>query len=130
MDNNTTPPLQNTQANPPLGEFFTDPAIASHALPLLEYKPEEPKHKNVGNIVTENTIMSYTCTFGKTVSVTARIESEGVWKFEGIINGEKTIEGLVYGGKWKASTYCKFIRNGLLSRSNKGHGTKKESEAS
>lgn len=128
MDNNTTPPLENTQANPPLGEFFTKSAIASHALPLLEYKPEEPKHKNVGNIVTENTIMSYSCTFGKTVSVTARIEGEDVWKFEGIVNGEKTIEGLVYGGKWRASVYCKFIRNGLLSRANKGKVNKKPAQ--
>jgi hypothetical protein len=95
----TTPPLENTQANP-------------------------PKKGEVGNIVTADTIMSYSCTFSKTVCVSARKNTESLWDFEGVCNGELVIRGEIIGGKWKAAQYAKFIRNGLLSRSNRRHGKK------
>ena len=36
MNNNTTPPLKNAQANPPLGEFFTDPKIGNFLQEIAE----------------------------------------------------------------------------------------------
>ena len=36
----------------------------------------------------------------------------------------RKLQGEIYGGKWKATKYAKFMRNGLLSRANKGHGQK------
>ena len=99
MNNNTTP-LENTQAK------------------------TAPKKGDVGNIVTADTIMSYSCTFGKTVCVSARKNTESLWDFEGVCNGDLVIRGEIYGGKWKAAQYAKFIRNGLLSRSNRKHGKK------
>ena len=82
------------------------------------------KKGDVGNIVTADTILSYSVTYGKTVCVSARKDGESLWEFEGVANGELMIRGEIYGGKWKAAQYAKFIRNGLLSRLNKGHATK------
>ena len=82
------------------------------------------KKGDVGNIVTADTILSYSLTHGKTVCVSARKDGESLWEFEGVANGELVIRGEIYGGKWKAAQYVKFIRNGLLSRANKGHATK------
>lgn len=82
------------------------------------------KKGDVGNIVTADTILSYSLTQGKTVCVSARKNGESLWVFDGVANGELVIRGDIYGGKWKAAKYAKFIRNGLLSRMNKGHATK------
>ena len=82
------------------------------------------KKGGVGNIVTADTILSYSLTHGKTVCVSARKNTESLWEFEGVANGELVIRGEIIGGKWKAAQYAKFIRNGLLSRMNKGHGQK------
>lgn len=87
---------------------------------------ENTAHKkgDVGNVVTADTILSYSLTHGKTVCVSARKDGESLWEFEGVANGELVIRGEIIGGKWKAAQYAKFIRNGLLSRMNKGHGQK------
>lgn len=82
------------------------------------------KKSGVGNVVTADTILSYSLTHGKTVCVSARKNTESLWEFEGVANGELVIRGEIIGGKWKAAQYAKFIRNGLLSRMNKGHATK------
>lgn len=82
------------------------------------------KKGDVGNIVTADTILSYSLTHGKTVCVSARKNTESLWEFEGVANGELVIRGEIIGGKWRAAKYAKFIRNGLLSRANKGHATK------
>lgn len=113
-------------------EFFTDPKMAIFAaqeamkqgLEILEKAKTGSKKGDVGNIVTADTIMSYSCTHGKTICVSARKNTESLWDFEGVINGELVIRGEIYGGKWKAARYAKFIRNGLLSRANRGHATK------
>ena len=93
-------------------------------IPNLPNEGNEEMKNIVGNIVTADTIMSYSCTHGKTVCVSARKNTESLWDFEGVINGELVIRGEIIGGKWKAANYAKFIRNGLLSRANKGHGQK------
>lgn len=46
--NNTTPPLENTQANPPLGEFFTDPKIGNFLQEIaIKYGLHISKHKSL-----------------------------------------------------------------------------------
>lgn len=92
--------------------------------PLENTQAKSPKKGNVGNIVTADTIMSYSCTFGKTVCVSAWKNTESLWDFEGVINGDLVIRGEIIGGKWKAAQYAKFIRNGLLSRANRRNGKK------
>lgn len=82
------------------------------------------KKGDVGNIVTADTILSYSITHGKMVCVSARKNGESLWEFEGVANGELVTQGEIIGGKWKAAQYLEFIRNGLLSRMNKGHATK------
>ena len=82
------------------------------------------KKCRVGNVVTADTILSDSLTHGKTICVSARKDGESLWVFEGVANGELVIRGEIIGGKWKAARYAKFIRNGLVSRMNKGHTTK------
>lgn len=77
----------------------------------------KPEMKScVGNLNTDDTIMSYSMTFGHVVTVSATLDAErGVWEFVGTLDGMGVIYGEVPGGKWRAARYLKFIRNGILS---------------
>lgn len=76
----------------------------------------EQKKGGVGNLTTDDTIMSYSMTFGHVVTVSATLDAEReLWEFAGTIDGKVVIRGEVLGGKWRAARYLKFIRNGILS---------------
>lgn len=74
----------------------------------------------IGNRHSQYLLSSYTIDDTCAILVTAKQNHEGAWEFVGAINNETVITGTIHGGKWKASTYIKFIRNGILSRRMKG----------
>lgn len=102
------------------GAFLTSPEtcleVAKYALEAAAERMKS-KTKTVGNIVTADTIMSYSLSYGHVVTVSGKQDAErDLWEFAGTIDGKVVIRGEVLGGKWRASTYLKFVRNGLLSR--------------
>ena len=91
---------------------------------------EPKKKKAIGNFCGAGKVVSYAIDEMYAVTVTANTTGEGAWTFKGIKNGETEIIGTILGGKWKAMRYCKFIRNGIVSRANRlyhaHHKAKKE----
>ncbi len=79
--------------------------------------------KAIGNFAGAGKVISYAISRDMAVTVTASTVGDGTWNFKGTKDGRTMIEGSIFGGKWKALQYCKFIRNGLVSRANRlGHG--------
>jgi len=74
--------------------------------------------KAIGNFAGQGKVVSYAIDRDMTVTVTAKMIGDRVWEFKGIKNGDTLITGSVFGGKMQAMQYCKFIRNGIVSRSN------------
>ena len=88
------------------------------------------KKKAIGNFAGAGKVVSYAIDEMYAVTITASTTGVGLWTFKGIKNGETEIIGTILGGKWKAMRYCKFIRNGIVSRANRlyhaHHKAKKE----
>lgn len=117
------------------GAFFTpkevleDPslkvAVEPTEKPLDPNAPEmvrggEPYEKKaIGNFAGQGKVTSYAIDRDMAVTVTAKMIGDRVWEFKGIKNGDTFITGSVFGGKWQAMQYCKFIRNGIVSRANR-----------
>ena len=80
---------------------------------------EPDEKKAIGNFAGAGKVVSYAISRDMTVTVTARTAGEGEWVFEGIKDGKLVIEGNILGGKWAAAQYCKFLRNGIVSRAKK-----------
>ena len=80
---------------------------------------EPKKKKAIGNLAGVGKVVSYAIDEMYAVTVTARTAGEGEWVFEGIKDGKLVIEGNILGGKWAAAQYCKFLRNGIVSRAKK-----------
>ena len=99
--------------------------VAGCEKPLDPNAPEmvrggEPDEKKaIGNFAGVGKVVSYAIGRDMTVTVTARTAGEGEWVFEGIKDGKLVIEGNILGGKWAAAQYCKFLRNGIVSRAKK-----------
>lgn len=91
---------------------------------------EEFEKKVIGNFAGVGKVVSYAIDKMYAVTVTANTTGDGVFTFKAIKNGETEIIGTILGGKWKAMQYCKFIRNGIVSRANRlyhaHHKAKKE----
>ena len=91
---------------------------------------EPDEKKAIGNFAGQGKVVSYAIDEMYAVTVTANTTGDGAWLFKGIKNGETEIIGTIIGGKWKAMQYCKFIRNGIVSRANRlyhaHHKAKKE----
>ena len=77
-------------------------------------KPDEKKA--IGNFAGGGKVVSYAIDENFAVTVTARTNDGRIWMFNGIKNGETAIMGTILGGKATAMRYCKFIRNGVMSR--------------
>lgn len=106
-------------------QFYTDPHIASWLTDIAKkYNLIPAKKGDVGNIHTDNTIMSYSITNGCNITVCGKKVSDEMWSFCGIIDGKTVIDGNAYGGKWRVGQYLKFIRNGILSRYMRRKGKK------
>lgn len=75
--------------------------------------------KAIGYFAGAGKIVSYSISKELSVTVTAHTTVDGVWTFKGIKNGDLEIIGSITGGKWKAVCFCKFIRNGIVSRANR-----------
>lgn len=75
--------------------------------------------KAIGNFAGAGKIVSYSISKELSVTVTANTTGDGAWTFKGIKNGDLEIMGSIIGGKWKAVCFCKFIRNGIVSRANR-----------
>ena len=113
------------------GAFITPKAImddpAMQAVVEPQGKPISPdapemvrgEKKAIGNFTGERNVVSYAIDEMYAITVTASTTGDGVWSFKGIKNGETEIMGTILGGKWKAMQYCKFIRNGIVSRAKK-----------
>lgn len=115
------------------GAFFTNDKtlkevaelVKPRETPLDPNAPEmvrggEPDEKKaIGNFAGVGKVVSYAIGRDMTVTVTARTAGEGEWVFEGIKDGKLVIEGNILGGKWAAAQYCKFLRNGIVSRAKK-----------
>lgn len=78
------------------------------------------KDKAIGNKSSQFLLTSYAIDDTCAVVVTAKENREGYWEFTGSIDNETVITGTVFGGRARARTYIKFIRNGILSRRLKG----------
>ncbi len=115
------------------GAFFTNEKVLKEVAELVKpcEKPLDPnapemvgggepdEKKAIGNFAGVGKVVSYAIGRDMTVTVTANTTGDGAWMFKGIKNGETEIIGTVIGGKWKAMQYCKFIRNGIVSRANR-----------
>lgn len=114
---------ENQTSTPPLNKdgitVYTDPHVASWLADMAKKSGLLPKTENgVGNIsMMPDVLMSYSLTYGHVITVTANKTGDDEWQFTGVIDGKRTITGTVFGGKWRAVQYIKFIRNGILSRS-------------
>ncbi len=82
-------------------------------------EPTEPEKKAIGNFAGRGKVVSYAICRDKAVTVTATLFDEKKWRFKGIKDGEALIYGHILGGKYQAMQYCKFIRNGIVSRANR-----------
>ena len=92
---------------------------------------EPDEKKAIGNFAGVGKVVSYAIGRDMTVTVTARTATgNGDWFFEGIKDGKIVISGCIFGGKWAAAQYCKFLKNGIVSRANRlyhaHHKAKKE----
>lgn len=95
------------------GAFFTNDET-------LKVVAEQMKdRKAIGNFAGQGKVTSYAIDRDMAVTVTAKMIGDRVWEFKGIKNGDTFIMGSVFGGKWQAMQYCKFIRNGIVSRANR-----------
>jgi len=99
----------------------------AEAQSLREEKPLDPnapdEKKAIGNFAGVGKVVSYAIDRDKAVTVTASTCGDGTWNFKGTKDGRTMIEGSIFGGKWQAIQYCKFIRNAIVSRANRvGHG--------
>ena len=88
-----------------------------HDAPPAE--PTEPEKKVIGNFAGKGKVVSYAIDRDMAVTVTATLFDEKMWRFKGIKDGEALIYGHILGGKYQAMQYCKFIRNGIVSRANR-----------
>ena len=112
------------------GAFFTNDKTLKEVAELVKpcEKPLDPnapemvrggepdEKKAIGNFAGVGKVVSYAIGRDMTVTVTARTAGEGEWVFEGIKDGKIVISGSIFGGKWAAAQYCKFLRNGIVSR--------------
>ena len=112
------------------GAFFTNEKVLNEVAELVKSRetpldPNAPEmvgggdpdeKKAIGNFAGQGKVVSYAIGRDMTVTVTARTVGEGEWVFEGIKDGKLVIEGNILGGKWAAAQYCKFLRNGIVSR--------------
>ena len=73
----------------------------------------------IGNFTGKGKVVSYAIDEMYAITVTASRTGDGVWTFKGIKDGETEIMGTILGGKPKAMRFCKFIRNGIVSRANR-----------
>ena len=90
---------------------------------MAEAPTTEPEKKAIGNFAGQGKVVSYAIGRDMAVTVTASTTGDGLWNFKGTKDGHTMIIGTVFGGKWAAVRYCKFIRNGIVSRANRlGHG--------
>ena len=115
------------------GAFFTNEKVLKEVAELVKpcEKPldtnapemvrggEPDEKKAIGNFAGVGNVVSYAIDKNSAVTVTARTTDGRTWMFKGIKNGETAIMGTILGGKWQASQYCKFIRNGIVSRAKK-----------
>lgn len=82
-----------------------------------------PKKKDaaIGNMASEHLLSSHAIQAGCCAVVTAHRDKGGeTWSFIGTLDGERVIDGTIYGGRWKASQYIRYVRNGIVSRRMKG----------
>ena len=100
--------------------------VAGCETPLDPNAPEmvrggEPDEKKaVGNICKPGKCISYAIDKRFCVTVTAAQEGrEDEWSFDGVKDGVTVIHGTILAGRWGANHYCKFIRNGIVSRANR-----------
>lgn len=96
--------------------------VAGCEKPLDPNAPEmvrvgEPEEKKaIGNFAGVGKLVSYAIDDNLAVTVTARTTDGRIWMFNGIKQGETVIMGTILGGRATAALYCKFIRNGIVSR--------------
>lgn len=88
----------------------------------------EPEKKAVGNFAGQGKVVSYAICRDMAVTVTATLFDKKMWRFKGIKDGEALIYGHILGGKYQAMQYCKFIRNGIVSRANRVRRGKRNKE--
>jgi hypothetical protein len=103
------------------GAFFTNDETLKAVAEEMKESPaegEEFEKKAIGNFAGQGKVTSYAIDRDITVTLTAKMIGDRVWEFKGIKNGDMFIMGSVFGGKWQAMQYCKFIRNGIVSRAN------------
>ena len=103
----TIPPVVSDAGNPPAESA----EVAENA--------EPKKKKAVGNFAGAGKVVSYAIGRDMTVTVTANAAGQGAWSFKGIKDGETMIIGSIFGGKRMAMQYCRFLRNGIVSRAKK-----------
>ena len=132
----TIPPVVSDAVNPPAEseESAENMAVEPTEKPLDPNAPEmvRGKKKAIGNFAGAGNVVSYAIDEMYAITVTANTTGDGAWMFKGIKNGETEIMGTILGGKWKAMQYCKFIRNGIVSRANRlyhGHHKSKKAAA-
>lgn len=116
------------------GAFFTNENVLKEVAeqvkpcetPLDPNAPEmvrggEPDEKKaIGNICKPGKCISYAIDKRFCVMVTAAQEGrEDEWSFDGVKDGVTVIHGTILAGRWGANHYCKFIRNGIVSRANR-----------
>lgn len=78
---------------------------------------EKPDGKKaIGDFAGVGKVVSYAIDENIAVTVTARKADGRIWMFKGIKQGETVIMGTILGGRATAARYCKFIRNGIVSR--------------
>ena len=80
---------------------------------------EEKKRGLVGERYNDTSAMAWSMTNGLEILVQARKVKDGVWSIEGRSRGRLFIFATVFGGRWRAARYMRFIRNGMVSRANK-----------
>lgn len=115
--------------NKDIEAFYTPPHVASWLADVAEkYGLLPKKDKAIGNKSSQFLLTSYAIDDTCAVLVTAKENRDHTWDFVGAIDNETVITGTIHGGKWKAATYIKFVRNGILSRRLKGKVNPQEKE--
>ena len=74
------------------------------------------KKKAIGIFAGVGKVVSYAIDDNLAVTVTARTTDGRTWMFKGIAHGDTVIMGTILGGRATVVRYCKFIRNGIVSR--------------
>lgn len=72
--------------------------------------------KAIGVIAGKGKVVCYAIDADFAVIVTARTTDGRTWMFKGIKNDRTAIMGTILGGRDTAKRYCRFIRNGTVSR--------------